>query len=376
MIDGDCVFSTDQYFEASVKSMERLRRGVGERLMIGGSSTRRPSDWKLFLQNDCNKEQLIQLLLVEWQKDEYSSRLKDRQVILICKGSAYLLTSDGVSVQMKEVPTLNSNQEETDTRIILYVKYAESQGYKYVRVRSPDTDVFHILLHYARSYHINILFDTGSGNHKRLINISDLARSLTQTYCSALLTLHAFTGSDTTSALKGRGKVKPLKILKKFTTYQESLSTLGNEWEVSYETYSIIEEFTCRIYGQNKENEVNSVRFMKINEICGSKKNQASVKNFDMSSLPPCRRTLETHIKRVNYQVGIWKRSHVANPEIPDPEDHGWIKINEILQPQWFEGSDIPEKLEELESGDLSEDDDSDSDIDYDSETQTESDVD
>ena len=33
-----------------------------------------------------------------------------------------------------------SSQEETDTRIILYITYAQSKGYHYARVSSPDLD--------------------------------------------------------------------------------------------------------------------------------------------------------------------------------------------------------------------------------------------
>ena len=42
--------------------------------------------------------------------------------------------------------------------------------------------------------------------------------------------------------------------------------------------------------------DVNSVLFMKIDEICGKKKHKASLRNFDMASLPPCRRTLDQHV--------------------------------------------------------------------------------
>ena len=40
------IFSTDMYNENSIKSMERKRRGEGEKLIVCGSSTQRPRDWK------------------------------------------------------------------------------------------------------------------------------------------------------------------------------------------------------------------------------------------------------------------------------------------------------------------------------------------
>ena len=190
-------------------------RGVSEKLLIKGSATKKPSDWKQFLLNGENKKQFTNILLTEWQKNTYASELHGRRVILIFDGKAYVLSSDdGIQVKMSVIPGVCSSQEETDTRIILYVAYAQSKGYRYARVRSPDSDIFFIMLHYANMYpNIIMLFDTGKGNNKKLLNITEMAMSFSQVHCSALLGLHAFTGCDSTSAMKGRGKVRPLGIL-------------------------------------------------------------------------------------------------------------------------------------------------------------------
>ena len=101
-------------------------------------------------------------------------------------------------------------------------------------MKSPDSDIFFILLHYANYFkNITILFDTGTGNKKRLINISEMAQSLTPLYCSVLLSLHVFTGCDTTSAFKGLSKLRPLKILENNDEYKKALSEIGNEWTLT-----------------------------------------------------------------------------------------------------------------------------------------------
>ena len=47
-------------------------------------------------------------------------------------------------------------------------------------------------------------------------------------------------------------------------------------------------------------------------------------------------------IKRVNYQVGIWKRSHISQPDIPEPfNHHGWTKEDGQIVPDWFEGQNL-----------------------------------
>jgi len=57
---------------------------------------------------------------------------------------------------------------------------------------SPDSDVFFILLQYAASSEdITVLFDTGTGNKQRLINVSRMASDFGQTKSTALMRLHA-----------------------------------------------------------------------------------------------------------------------------------------------------------------------------------------
>ena len=202
---NDVIFSTDSYFPNSVKSMERKRRGCTEKLILKGENTKKPRNWKAFLANDENKQQFSQLLVKEWSKDEYAKHLQGRKVILISEGTAHLLTSeDGVHTTKVIVDRLNSSQEETDTRIILYCQYAEEEGYRYCKVRSPDTDVFFILLYYAHVFEkLTLLFDTGTGNNRRLLDITELSSGFNPNVRAAVMAVHAFSGSDTTSAFKG-----------------------------------------------------------------------------------------------------------------------------------------------------------------------------
>ena len=105
----------------------------------------------------------------------------------------------------------------------------KQQGYGYVHVKSIATDIFSILLCYAEDLSdITVLFDTGKGNQKRLIDMSSLAKGLTQQYCTALRVLHAFTGCNTTSAFKGKGKIRPIKLVKSKSSFIETFASLGS----------------------------------------------------------------------------------------------------------------------------------------------------
>ena len=95
---------------------------------------------------------------------------------MVAEGHAYQLQAvDDNTIQRKEVLSLLSGQVETDTTVILYCKFAQDNGYEYVRARSPDSDIFFILLLYVHELTITVLFDTGIGNRRGLINMTELA---------------------------------------------------------------------------------------------------------------------------------------------------------------------------------------------------------
>ena len=119
-----------------------------------------------------------------------------------------------------EIQLLLSNQEETDTRVVLYLQYAASIGFPAAIVRTPDSDIFFILLHHALNISMTIYMDVGVGKNRRLINVTEIAESKGPEYCTAVLGLYVFTGEDATSAFKGMGKVAPLKKLERNPKFQ------------------------------------------------------------------------------------------------------------------------------------------------------------
>lgn len=319
--------------------------------MLKGEATKKPRDWKVFLSNEENKVQLIKLLLKVWSSDQYASKLKGRKFIFICETKAYLITSDdGKTTHKEELKDLTSSQEETDSRVVLYLKYAEQKQYKFVRVKSPDTDVFFILLYYAGSTPgIKVLFDTGSGNHQRLIDVTQLAEHHGSETCEALIGCNAFSGCDSTSAFKGIGKIKPIKTMLRNRRYIQILAQLGKEWNVEDEVTDELESFTCALYGRaHKIHSVNEFRNTRLNELC-SQSGILPSKNIDMSGMPPCKQSLIQHIRRVNYQVAVWKRAHIAFPTVPKAsESHGWKVEDDIIQPVWYEGNIVPQILADI----------------------------
>ena len=144
-------FVTDTYKEMSIKSTERLRRGTSDPILIKGPSSKIPRNFQMFLTNDENKKRLIALICHEWSSDAYAGLLKNRELYFVNEQECTLMTSeDGLTTDVRPVPELYSSQEEADTRIILHLKYVNDHGRtKKVVIRSTDTDVFLLLLHFS-----------------------------------------------------------------------------------------------------------------------------------------------------------------------------------------------------------------------------------
>ncbi|KAK3107392.1 hypothetical protein FSP39_013623 [Pinctada imbricata] len=356
-------FVTDTYVCNSIKESENERRGQSEKLLINGPMTKTPRDWGHFLKNKANKEQLIKLLLAEWRKPEYAKDIESREIYFVYKQSCYRLTSpQGSEVVLEEIKYLGSSQEEADTRIILHcMNISNLEGPPIIHVRSPDTDVFVLLLAFIKDIEKPVLFETGTGNKRRILNINETAKQFNDDILKALPAFHAFTGCDSTSFFVGRGKKTTWAKLMANRQFVDTFLDLGSESFAS-KTLVNLEKFVCLMYGK-KDSEVNKLRYnMFLDKFsCGSGSSPLSTKNgVDLSSLPPCRSSLRLHIKRARYQSLIWNCANIANPSLPDPPGQGWtIDNNGRLVIQWIDGQMLPQELADIVIRDgLNDDDD------------------
>ena len=233
------------------------------------------------------------------------------------------LGSDKTSVDVSEIHSLLSNQEETDTTVILYAKYAQQKGYKQCMIHTPDSDIFHLLMYYAHTFNMKSFLATGVKDKWKIINISESADDYGSEFCEAILGLHVYTGEDTNCAFKGKGKLRPFKRLKGLPRYQSVLRRLGKDWEITPEDRKELERFTCIIYGYNRVHSICRVRALMLQKMVGADNNLSASSKVDLSELPPCLSSLEPHMQRVNYRLAQWKRSHENIVECPPPEEHG-----------------------------------------------------
>ena len=55
-------------------------------------------------------------------------------------------------------------------------------------------------------------------------------------------------------------------------------------------------------------------------------------KQAQSDRLPPTKATLHEALMRAHYQAMVWNNDKVTNPELPSPQDYGWVmKDNEWL---------------------------------------------
>ena len=347
-------FVTDTYRDMSIKEAEREHRGASSTHLIKSPLTKIPRDWKKFLRNSKNKTQLTKLLLLEWKTPKYSAKLVERRILFVCERDCTSITSsDGKTTESEDVEELHSTQEEADTRMILHCLHvaSHSSSESTIVIRSPDTDVFLLLLKFAQDIQQRVLFDTGVGNKRRMIDVHRVIAEAGKDICSALPALHAFSGCDTTSSFVRKGKLLPLKTLKDHPDFLATFLSLGSSPDVSDTLYQTLEHFTCLLYRKKStSSDINKLRTEQFLERFKPKSGSllTSYNGVDLSILPPCRASLRMHIQRANYQALVWCRADQAMPDVPTPDGHGWCIVDGELDFQWTEGDLMPKELVDL----------------------------
>lgn len=100
------------------------------------------------------------------------------------------------------------------------------------------------------------------------------------------------------------------------------------------------EPVVCR-HGNQRIAKVNKLRYMNLLTKCGGKST-----NLNLFTLPPCQDSFEQRVRRVSFQVEIWKKVHVPQSDILNTvTGHTWTTKNCKMQPKWTEGDIMPQVL-------------------------------
>lgn len=320
----DVVF--DQYWQLSVKAGERKKRGEANALevRIHGTSTPVPKQFQKYISNAANKVSLSAFLTETWV--ETAKHLLPAEKELVIGGG----TVDGyVALSVKnghchEVPALNSDHEEANTRMLLHAQHA-SQGAQKIIIQSPDTDVLLCVTHYVEIGTGELWFRTGVKDRLRYIPAHKIALNLGPLICKALPAFHALTGCDSTSSLSRIGKRKAWKTISNNRVHQESLACVGQSPDADKEAAKKAEAFICSLYTISNRTPATAdkARYLLF---CQKAQNNLL--------LPQTSDSLLEHIKRANYQAYVWRKALVPRQNLPYPAGHGWKIVDDTMCPE------------------------------------------
>ena len=329
----------DTYSITSIKFMEHNRRGAETsiQMKICQSSQKCPRQWQKFLSGSSNKEELIRFLHKEWQEDAYSVLLGERELYHTVGPDCYKLTSSLGVMQLELVESLHSSQEEADGRLLLHAKHASENGALTVVIESPDTDVEILCMYHQQYIQAKLLLIAGPRQKQRVVDITLLVDAWGEELCKCLVGLHAFTGTDSTSAFFGKGKKIAMSLLEDKEEARRAMRMLGQSFEVTDELFGLCEKFTAALYGKDEFGCIDEVRYALF-----------CMKNQSSQYLPPTQDALKKHTMRANYQAAIWKRALDAEPDVPSPSGNGWTMSNGVLSIDWKEKEPAPKSLMEF----------------------------
>ena len=310
----------DQYHSMSIKATTREKRGNGTRQRVSRSA-KVPGNWQNFLSNAENKKELFSFLSTSIVQTPF----QDGKQVYITSGDQVLNAGNGP-------PMGRCNHEEADTRILVHLLHAlqySSLGMVY----TGDTDVVVILLcnfHHIKAVNpeseIWISFKTG--NTVNMISLNNIASGLGVTTCKAMALFHAFTGSDSTSSFKYKGKRYCFKrkdevpsLLKEFAT------TASTPFLISPELREVVSHFVCKLYSDEPITDDTNVDLVRMNVFCH--------KTRDVERIPPTSDALNQHLKRCVFQASIWTTAHKSLALVPSPSNHGWMEKDGQLVPIW-----------------------------------------
>ena len=142
------------------------------------------------------------------------------------------------------MPELHSNKEEADTRMMLHIQHASSEGFANIVCVSADTDLLLLCMfvNAIEKFPSKIYLKRSKS---KILEIPKLISAVGKNVSRALLGLHAFTGCDSVSAFSGKGKVNPFNVV-----LMAAFLKLGQELNVDNDVFEALQEFTCQLYSK------------------------------------------------------------------------------------------------------------------------------
>jgi hypothetical protein len=176
-------------------------------------------------------------------------------------------------------------------------------------VKSPDTDVLVLCVHYFPSlqYTDELWFQMGAisstKDGRRFIPVHDICNSIDPVICKILPAAHAATGCDTTLPMFGIGKRTVFIVLKDRPSDFIDLLSLA-DCDIDQSVYAA-RKLVARLYDQKEKLKAGHVDLNKL------RVRLATLKDACLTKLPPCEATFRQHILRASLLTNIWMSAHI-----------------------------------------------------------------
>ena len=336
-------FVIDTYPDVSIKESEHQRRAgsSGRRVKITSAAQRAPTSWDDYLKCKENKRDLPGFLVKEWSSvsDKQYVKRMGNVPLFACHGAECTrlkVVEGGNGIQSTHVPALSNKADEADARLIFHAKQADDSGARTVVIRSSDTDVMVLAIHFQNEIAASILIQRQSGRKKwKLVNVRSIQQNLGPDICEALPGFHSFSGCDTTSGFYGKTKHLFFKMLKDDQSFCNAMKKIGVEVTVTDDVIKACEKSICKIY-KHDYNDINQVRYEMLTS------------GAESHEIPPSKDALVLHIKRANYQALVWRKALDPAFVPPSPVENGWKMNNGCLDIEWITKEPAPRAVLEL----------------------------
>ena len=215
---------------------------------------------------------------------------------------------------VNSMESLQCDHEEADTRMFIYAQQAAMMEWRGVLIQSSDTDVFILAPKASIRLDCHLSFVRGKLSELHVENICNIVTCLgydAQTL-GALIGLHVLSGCHTVRFFLRKSRIKPLELMLERPEFIRVFDLLGREWTVSEECMTGLQKFVCCLNGQSGETRVNDAGFQAFKE-----------KMRNNTVITPNEDCLILHVKRANYQTGLYRRCMEGMIVAPCPLEHG-----------------------------------------------------
>lgn len=218
--------------------------------------------------------------------------------------------------QNEEIETITAN-DDADT-LIIQTAIRKSFESETIVVVGQDVDLLTLSISLTPTEKdIRLLREAQSTIKARNYSSKDLQMSnVLKNSRETVLFAHAYSGSDTTSAFFGNGKLQTTNLSNSNPNLREVVETSNKPNSTNQEITEAGDKFTLALYkAYNNESSINHQRYVLFNTSVGN-----SSHTVTLAKLPPTFATLQKHSLRAYHQIQAW-RGHVLQPE-----EWGWKK--------------------------------------------------